>query len=194
MWPWEHAAVGYLGYSLALRLLGHPPPSDRETLVLVTATILPDLIDKPFSWSLNLAASGHGPAHSVFLAVPIGIAIGLVAWRRERKRIGAVAVLGHWSHLIGDVVSPIRMGDPPNVRRVLWPVVEPAPYETHYGLRRGLVYFTDFLATIAASDPIDILIFYALVPALTVGLWVIDGAPGSRRLRLASKTVWNALQ
>lgn len=194
MWPWEHAALGYLGYSLGLRVLGEPPPSDRETLILVTAAILPDVIDKPFSWSLDLAASGHGPAHSVFLAVPIGIAILILAWHRGEKRLGVVAVLGHWSHLVGDVVIPLRVGDSPNIRRVLWPVIEPTPYETDYGLRRGLVYFTDFLGSLAGADPVDALVLYVLLPALTLALWVSDGAPGSRRLRALGETTWNALQ
>lgn len=194
MWPWEHAAVSYLVYSIGLRLLGHPPPSDRETLILVTAAILPDVIDKPFSWSLKLAPSGHGPAHSVFLAVPIALIILTLAWRRDAKRLGVVAVLGHWLHLVGDVVTPLRIGESPNLGRVLWPVIETAPYETDYGLRRGLLYFTDFLGSLAEADPVDLLIFYALLPAVTVGLWVSDGAPGSRRLRSVGKTAWNTLQ
>lgn len=182
MWPQEHAGVGYLLYSIGLRLLGREPPSDVETLGLLVATQVPDLVDKPLSWGLGWFPSGYAVGHSVFVALPLGIA-GLAYGRWSgHTRTSAAVVLGYWSHLLADVVSPIRAGDPAQPGRLLWPVVEMAPYETDYGLGRGLVYGREFLQTLPSVDPLEIVVLYILLPALTVGIWVLDGTPGTAML------------
>lgn len=179
MWPQEHAAVGYLVYSLGLRLLGREPPSDTETFALLVATQVPDLVDKPLSWGLGWFPSGYAVGHSAFVALPLGIA-GLVLGRRSgHTRTGVAVVIGYWSHLLADVVSPIRTGDPALPARLFWPVVDTAPYETDYGLARGLVYIREFLASLPSVDPLDIILLYVLIPAVTVGIWILDGAPGT---------------
>ena len=169
MWPQEHAAVGYLLYSVGLRLL--------------VATQVPDLVDKPLSWGLGVFPSGYAVGHSAFVAVPLGIAALVLGRRWGHTRMGVAVVLGYWSHLVADVISPIRSGDPALPARLLWPVVETAPYETDYGLRRGLVYIREFLASLPSVDPLDILLLYVLIPAVTVGIWVLDGAPGTAVVR-----------
>ncbi|MFC6964015.1 hypothetical protein ACFQL7_23110 [Halocatena marina] len=49
MWPWSHAAVGYLCYSIGTRLVGRRPTTGPTVAVLFGA-LLPDLVDKPLSW------------------------------------------------------------------------------------------------------------------------------------------------
>lgn len=183
MWPWEHVAVGYLLYSLWLRALGREPPAERDTAVLVAATLLPDLVDKPLAWGAGLFPSGFAVAHSAFVAVPLGLAALALGRQYDRRRVGVAFLVGYWSHLLGDVLNPIRAGGRPVVVRVLWPVVETAPYDTDYGLGRGLVYLREFFATVPRADPLDILLLYVLVPAATIALWALDGAPGTAWLR-----------
>ena len=59
MWPWEHLAFGYLLWSLWLRARGRSLPGDWEALVLVFATQLPDLVDKPLAWQLGVLPGGR---------------------------------------------------------------------------------------------------------------------------------------
>lgn len=180
MWPWEHAAAGYLLYSLGLRALGRDPPADGEAIVLLGGTQLPDLVDKPLSWGLGLFPSGYAVAHSAVVAVPVGLLVSAVLVRKGKTRTGVAFVVGYWSHLLGDVLSPLRGGDSPVVDRVLWPLVETTPYETDYGLRRGLVYLDGFVAQLTTLDTTGVVLAYLVVPLATAVLWTLDGTPGPR--------------
>jgi hypothetical protein len=178
MWPWEHAAVGYLLYSLGRRALGRRPPGDGEALVLLGATQFPDLVDKLLSWRFAVFPSGYAAGHSALVAVPVGVLALGAAIRRDRPALGAAFVVGYWSHPVADVLSPLRGGGSPDPGRVLWPLVEQQPYDTDYGLRRGLVYFERFLADLAAMEATTLLALYLLVPLATALLWVLDDTPG----------------
>lgn len=177
MWPWEHLAVGYLCYSLGARALGRTPPSDAAAAVVAVAALLPDLVDKPLSWGLGWFPSGYAVGHSALVAAPLGAGLLLAGYRRGRPALAVAAVVGYWSHLLADVFDPLRRGEPPLPGRVLWPVSDPAPYGTDYGLGRGVVYLDRLAATLAAAPPADLL-SYLLLPAATAALWALDGAPG----------------
>lgn len=178
MWPWEHAAVGYLCYSLARRARGQAPPAELPVVALLFGTQLPDLIDKPLSWGLGVFTTGSALAHSLLFAVPLTLLVGAVAVRTDRRALGAGFVVGYWSHLVGDVVNPLRYGSPPNIDRVLWPFVAQEPYEQDLGLGRGLVYFGELFDSLLATDSLPLLVAASLLPLATLALWVADGAPG----------------
>jgi hypothetical protein len=178
MWPWEHLAVGYLCYSLGSRVLTGDPPAERDVLLLGIATQLPDLIDKPLSWGLQVFPTGYALGHSVFLAIPLGLVLLGEGIRRREPTAGLALLVGYWSHLAGDVVSPLRNGDPLAVGRLLWPLVEGNPYSRDLGLERALVYLARLPAELSTMDPFGAVLFYLLLPALTALLWLADGAPG----------------
>jgi len=189
MWPWEHAALGYLGYSLGYRLLGRDPPGNSDTVALGLATQLPDLVDKSLAWGLGLFPTGFAIAHSVFVALPVGVAALALGRRRERVRESAGFIIGYWSHLVADVVNPLRTGGQPLFVRVLWPLVEMTAYDADYGLGRGLVYIQEFIAAVRAMNPLDVLVLYALLPGMTLALWIVEGTPGTAVFRRACTTV-----
>lgn len=178
MWPWEHAAVGYLWYSLGRRALGLAPPRAVDFLALVVGTQFPDAVDKPLSWGLGLFPSGFAVAHSVLVAVPVGLLLFGLATLRGRPRMGVAFAVGYWSHLVGDVLNPLRLGEPPDVSRVLWPVSTQAPYEQDLGLDRGFEYLGEFVAGISTMSTESILLQVLALPAATVLVWLVDGAPG----------------
>lgn len=178
MWPWEHAAVGYLGYSIARRSLGLAPPGAVELLAVVAGTQLPDLVDKPLSWGIGVFPSGYAAGHSVLVALPLGLVVLGIAASRGRLRVGAAFTLGYWSHLVGDVLDPLRFGRSPDLGRVLWPVTSATPYERDLGLGRGLVYLEEFLAGVVSMDPAMVFVQVVALPLVTVGVWLLDGAPG----------------
>ena len=183
MWPWEHAAVGYLLYSLGLRALGRDPPSDREAVVLLVATQVPDLVDKPLSWVFGVFPTGYALGHSAFVAVPVGAAVLVASRARGRVRLGVALVVGYWAHLAADVLDPLRSGGSPTIDRVLWPVVSGTPYEEDLGAGRGVAYLTEFVGSLAAVDPLTLVGVYLLLPIITLVVWVRDGAPGTGPLR-----------
>lgn len=179
MWPWEHVAVAYLVYSLGARATGRSPPSAATAGVVAAFALVPDLVDKPLSWGLELFPSGYAVAHSAFVAFPAGAVAVVVARRFGRQELGVAAALGLWSHLAADVLAPVRSGGSPDVGRVLWPVVEGEPYAREYGLGRGLVYLRDLATDLQATAPGEAAVLYLLVPSLAVGVWLADGAPGA---------------
>lgn len=178
MWPWEHAAVGYLVYSIGLRALRSDPPSDREAILLLVITQLPDLVDKPFSWVFGVFSTGYALGHSVFVAVPIGAAVLIVSRLYGRVRLGVVIVVGYWTHLGGDVLNPLRSGGSVSPERVLWPVVSGTPYEEDLGASRGIRYVLEFVDSLARMDPLTLVGVYLLLPVATILIWIRDGTPG----------------
>lgn len=178
MWPWEHAALGYLLYSLGLRLSRRSPPGDAAALLVLVASLFPDLVDKPLSWGLGVFTTGFALGHSVFLAVPVGVLALGWADRAGRRRLGVAAIIGYWSHLAADVLDPVRYGEPPAPDRVLWPVVTGPPYDRPLGLGRGVAYLAAFLDSLSSLDPVTVLVVYLLLPLGTIALWLADGVPG----------------
>lgn len=178
MWPWEHAAVGYLLLSVGLRASGRSPPSGAAALLLLVGTQTPDLVDKPLSWGLDVFPSGYAVGHSAFVALPAGVLALLLAHRWDRPRAVGAFVVGYWSHLVADVLGPLRDGGEPILSRVLWPAVSAAPYEHDYGLGRGLVYLQRFVTDLPSMDPGSVLVLYLALPLATFVLWLVDGSPG----------------
>jgi len=96
MWPWGHAAVGYLAYSLGYRA------SDRRltgaaVIALGVGTQFPDLIDKPLGWTFGVLPGGRTLAHSLLtvavVAVVLAIPLGVVSARRRREPVDYGATL-----------------------------------------------------------------------------------------------------
>lgn len=178
MWPWEHAAFGYLLYSGGMHVWRRSGPEGTATLVLFVSTLLPDIVDKPLSWLFGLFPSGFSLAHSIFVAVPLIAVVVFGTRARGRDELGIAFAVGYGSHLVGDIVSPIRSGSPIELSRVLWPLVTHPPYDHDYGLvGRTFVYLETFLATLGAADPI-VLSLYLGLPVVALLLWIADGTPG----------------
>ena len=179
MWPWEHAAFGYVLVSILTRLVSGRGPQAASAGLVVFGSLLPDLIDKPLSWSLRLFESGYAIGHSALVAVPGGLALLLVGYRRGRGRLVAAFVVGYWSHLAGDLLAPYLAGRGVQLGRVLWPVAAQRPYATHRGLiDRTMYYLGRTLDSPGALTDPEIALRFFGVPALVGLLWLLDGAPG----------------
>jgi hypothetical protein len=182
MWPWEHAAVGYVCYSTARRVLAGESPRGDPVLALAVGTQFPDLVDKTLSWGLEVFPTGYAVGHSMLVGVPAGLAAIALAERRGH-RPGAVAfVFGHWSHIAADVVAPLRRGEDLGVDRALWPIVTNEPYATDLGLRRGVRYLQEYVIELAHADVGTVVVLHLGLTLLSVALWLVDGAPGLRAL------------
>lgn len=183
MLPWGHLAFGYLLYSPTRQALTDDRVPGREVLVLAVATQLPDLIDKPLSWTFSVFPGGYGLAHSVFVAGPVGLAALAIAARRDRLGFGLALAIGYWSHLVGDVLAAAVLDNPYAVSRVLWPLVSLPSAHTSLSLfARFRYYLGESVALLEhTQDPLVVLLYFGpLLAAVT--LWLADGAPIVREL------------
>ena len=142
MFPWTHAAFGYLLFVALVGVwaaLGRRGRTSRlELLAVVVATQLPDIVDKPLAWWFGVLPSGRSLAHSLFLAVPLAFVVLAVAWYRGHPAVGLAFGVGYASHLFGDVYVALYYWRPEEFSFLLWPVLAPYPYDEAINLS-GLV-------------------------------------------------------
>lgn len=177
MWPWEHLAIGYLAYSLLVRVTERRGPSTGGAVAVAVGTQFPDLIDKPLGWGTALLPSGQSLAHSLLFAMPLlvvvlglGVAIG--------RRTGAVAfAVGYLAHLPGDVAYAAMLGGDLNLDFLLWPVI-PAAESQHAMIGYVRELFAQFAAALATPQGAVYLLFEVVLVVGTLAVWVFDGTPG----------------
>lgn len=181
MWPWGHLAFGYVLYSFASRARFREAPTGGPTLVLAVASQLPDLVDKPLSWSLGVFETGFGAAHSVFVAVPAIFVVLLAAHWLDRQRYGFAFAVGYASHLLADVLLAFVLSKGVVLGRVLWPVADIPPYEVQRGfVDRFTEYFLGFASDVLAGEATVYVVLYVVLFATTLVLWAYDGWPVAR--------------
>jgi len=183
MWPWEHAAFGYLCYSLGRHLAVGQGPGDGATVALVAGTLVPDLVDKPLAWAFGVVPTGYAVAHSALVAVPALAALVALARRRGRGSVALAYAVGHLSHLAGDLLYPLVVEGYLPVRRLLWPVAGyPEPEGGAGFLALVSFYLRRYVRQLLALEPGPLLLFEAGLVGTVFGLWLYDGAPVLRVL------------
>ncbi|WP_254273442.1 metal-dependent hydrolase [Haloarcula marina] len=128
MYPWTHAAFGYL-LLVVLAVLLWRRVSRLELAAVVVATQIPDVVDKPLAWWLTVLPSGRSLAHSLVLAVPLSVLVLAVAWRRAHPEIGLAFALGYASHLLGDTYDALYYWRVEEFTFLLWPFAPAYPYD-----------------------------------------------------------------
>jgi len=126
--PWGHFAVVFFPY-LAYRLIQRKKfPSRHAMLFLLFSSQLPDLIDKPLAWGIQLLPSGRSLAHSLFFAIPLILLVTAFFFRRGRPALGTLFTFGYLSHVFGDIYN-LLLTIPPSqwratyVASLYWPLV-----------------------------------------------------------------------
>lgn len=175
MWPWDHAAVGYLLLSAATRLGWRRPPPRRVGVAAVLAALLPDLVDKPLSWGLALLPSGRSLGHSLLVAVPLVVLVGAVAVAANRRDFGLAFTLGYLSHLAGDVAYPLVVKGELRLGFLFWPLVA----ADRTGAGAGLPYLADLVAAFVGFLLSPAGVVYAAADLALLGgalaVWLVDG-------------------
>lgn len=189
MWPWGHLAFGYLVYSLSSRAAFRESPAAGPTLVLAVASQLPDLVDKPLSWTFDVFETGYGAGHSVFVALPVIAAVALFASRTDHEQYGLAFCAGYAAHLVGDVFLSTVLSGEAAFDQVLWPVAEFSGYAVDRGFfGRFWEYFVGFAADVLSGDATGYLVLYLVLFTTVSVLWVADGLPVAREaMRWLSK-------
>jgi membrane-bound metal-dependent hydrolase YbcI (DUF457 family) len=173
VWPWGHLAVGYVLYSVLVRVRLDRSPDGVAALIVAFSTQFPDLVDKPLAWTFGVLTSGRSLAHSLLTAT---VVIALIAWyarRRDRSELAVAFAVGYLSHLFGDALGPLLDGEYVYLSSLGWPLLPPPPY-THEG---GILAHFQGLTFTAMS------VFEIALMVAVFGLWLRDGVPGLAVLR-----------
>jgi hypothetical protein len=179
--PWEHAANGYIGYSLFVHAVYRDSPTGLETIVVVFASILPDLIDKPLAWHFGVFESGYALGHSVFFAVPLSLAAIVLAYHRGRPRTGWAFAIGYLLHTPFDIIpNYVREGEAP-IDRALWPLEragegEGGEFREEF-VENMVSYASVVLEQLTSGDPSPYFLFLLGLFGFVFLLWIYDGMP-----------------
>ncbi|WP_168191190.1 metal-dependent hydrolase [Haloprofundus sp. MHR1] len=171
MWPWGHAALGYLLYRL-LTWQREWRLSDGPVIALAIGTQFPDLIDKPLAWTFGVIPSGRSLTHSLISAAIILTVVLYITRRSSRKSLGIGFAVGYLSHLLGDALSPLLELDVVFLRFLLWPLYPPPPYESD----------SSFLVHFLNMEMDSFFMFELAIFFLGVVVWVYDGYPGLQKV------------
>jgi membrane-bound metal-dependent hydrolase YbcI (DUF457 family) len=173
MWPWGHAAVGYLAYTAFARGRGAAwPPDDASAVALAVGTQFPDLVDKPLAWSLGVLPSGRSLAHSLLVGSLFVAVVLALARRRDRTEPATAFAVGYYAHLFGDALVPLASLDVEYLTFLAWPVLAPPPYEND----------SAFLPHLLGLRPDPLTLAGLALVVGTLALWARDGYPGLRWL------------
>lgn len=86
-------------------------------------TQLPDLIDKPLSWSFNVLPSGRSLGHSILFAALCGIIVWYVGQRYSQRTEAGAPFSGHLLHLIADMIPHVITVHWAKLSSLSWPLL-----------------------------------------------------------------------
>lgn len=169
MWPWGHAAVGYLLYTAYMRFRYDQPPNEVPTVVLLLGTQFPDLIDKPLAWTLALLPSGRSLGHSLLVLVPLSILVYALAAQYRRSEWGIAFAIGALSHAFIDILPSAIRGEYAYTTSLLWPLLPAPPFDE---LDRTI------LGHFFSIEPTPMLALETILVIVILIIWWRDGRPG----------------
>jgi hypothetical protein len=178
MWPWEHLAVGYLCYSLAVHAFAGRAPRGLPAIALALGTQFPDLVDKPLAWTFAVVPAGHSLAHSLLVALPVSMFVVTAARSFGHRQVGVAFAFGYLSHLPADAFYPVLLGGVPNVGFLLWPVVPAVEPRTGLGFVEMVrLLFARYVTELRSGQFTAYLAAEVGLLASAFLLWLYDGAP-----------------
>lgn len=178
--------LGYVLYSAYSRAWLLRAPSDRAALVVPVAAVLPDVIDKPLAWQFAVLPAGRSLAHSLLFALPLVAVVALVARHLGATDAGLAFAVAYLSHLPADsFYAAITTGVTVDLGYMVWPIGTVDPVHTSGFLARLHEIAVEFSAFVAGPEGWRFVAVQAVLVSLTLGLWVVDGAPGLTPIRRA---------
>jgi len=178
MWPWTHVAFGYVWYSVAVHLLLRRRPTDVPAILAGVSALLPDLVDKPLAWSIGATGTGYGPAHSLFVGIPIVALVAVGLWRWARLELGIALFVGYASHLLGDIIFQYFDDGRIVTAVVTWPF-GPAASESTGGILDHVVhYLRYYVHAIVTGEATTYVVMTIGIVVGVFALWIADGTPG----------------
>jgi membrane-bound metal-dependent hydrolase YbcI (DUF457 family) len=168
MWPWGHLVIGYLLYTVGVRLRYRRPPAGAATVALAFGTQFPDLVDKPLAWSFGVIPNGRSLTHSLLTAVVLVVLLKLLLRRYDAGSIATAFGVGYFSHLFTDALYPALTGKYYQLGFLAWPVIPPVEYAVEPSFSAHLRRLT-LDSFVAFELGLSVFVFF---------VWLADGAPG----------------
>ncbi|AGB32079.1 hypothetical protein C488_07902 [Natrinema pellirubrum DSM 15624] len=194
MWPWEHAIIGYLSYSLVCHLVFRTSPGGPDAFAVVFASVLPDLIDKPLAWEFGVFEAGYAIGHSLFFAVPLSILVGTIARRVGHPRIAFAFPIGYFLHLPGDILYSYASEGVVYVEIVLWPIAVVPGDSARRGFFEAFeLLFGRYVQTLLTGDVSTYVWIQFGLAGLAFLVWLSDGLPVLRDLWIGCRRIARTL-
>ncbi|WP_276257977.1 metal-dependent hydrolase [Haloglomus litoreum] len=171
MWPWAHAALGYLAYTLYLRGRFDTRPVGLPVVALGLGTQLPDIIDKTLAWYVGVLPYGRSLAHSLLTGTLIMLAVVAVFRARGADRSATAFTIGYVSHFVGDAFGSLVSLSFGDLGFLVWPLVPPPATET-----------VGLFAHLRDIEGSPLFLFGLGLTAVGLVLWYRHGLPGLREL------------
>lgn len=195
MMPWDHAIIAYIAYSLFVHAVYRDSPTGREAIIVVFASQFPDLVDKTLAWQFGVFDGGYALGHSIFFAIPLALAIAVLAYSRGRPRFGWAFGIGYLFHLPFDVLpSYFQEGELP-IHQLLWPIGGGGSEQDSLleGFIGDFVPYARWLGgELLSGDPDPYVLFLLGLGGFAFLLWLYDGMPivreGYYSIRRASRS------
>lgn len=180
MWPWGHLAAGYLLHSIGLRYGADRVPSGWPVVAVAVGTQLPDLVDKPLTYSVGVLPAGRSLLHAVVVVGAVALLTLAVAARLNRWAVGVGFAVGLASHTLADAIQTAIWGEPSDLTFLAWPFL-PAPPGVEAGYDHHLAELLEAIGSLGPSSLLqpwtDAFVFELWFTALVAGLWVYHGLP-----------------
>ena len=173
MFPWGHLAVGYLAFAFLTEFRYRRPQTAGALVALAVGTQLPDLVDKPFAWYLDVLPHGRSLSHSLFAALLLcGLVLAVARWY-DRPLVGVAFGCGYLTHLAADGLYPLLGGEWADLAYLFWPVTSVAADDSGYTIVSMLVE--------GALSPTGL--FEAGLLVVAIAVWVRLETPGLQSVR-----------
>lgn len=173
MWPWAHAALGYLCYTFYLRVRFDEQPVGLPVVALGVGTQLPDLIDKTLAWYVGALPYGRSLSHSLLTGGVIMLTIVVLFRLRNAEASGTAFAVGYLSHFLGDAFGILVERSWADLAFLVWPVL-PIP-----GIEDETIGLITHLRNIEGSP---LFLFGLILTTYGLALWYRHGLPGLREL------------
>ena len=125
MLPIEHLIVALVPTCLVVGVAFRRLPAPSVVGAAVLGSQFPDLIDKPLALQFEIIPTGRVFMHSVPIAVPFLVAVGVYGWRTDRLPLAITFAFAHLTHLVADTYQTLLGPDPSLSPDLLWPFVDP---------------------------------------------------------------------
>jgi hypothetical protein len=173
MWPWAHAALGYLCYTFYLQVRLDQRPVGLPVVALGIGTQLPDLIDKTLAWYVGVLPYGRSLTHSVFTGGLLLLAGVAVLRLRGANRSATAFAIGYASHFLGDAFGHLVDQSWADLAFLVWPLL---PIPDQGGELEGVI------AHLRNIEGSPLFLFGLALTAVGLALWYRHGLPGLREL------------
>jgi len=184
MWPWGHIGVAYLLYWVYCRGRFRRPPRPEPAIAVLVGSQLPDVIDKPLAWWLGVFPTGRDLGHSLLFATVLIPIVYTVAFRYDRIEAATAFAIGHLSHLLADLPPRAFLGYPFSTEFLFWPIVSHDTFSYNEQL-----FEPPAIVELVVTPFTDSAVYFTLqigLFVLAVGIWYLDGTPGTEYVRRSS--------